>query len=108
MALSKKWNKDIISDSMYDINRKSEKLFAKFKSIERFNYKTGFSKDRDIHHCLWEERVIFEVGTIDLDSKRCEITNPINNISCIIDISKLEFCNKDGSRLSIKPTVHRQ
>ena len=108
MGLSKTWDNDIVNDSMYDINRKSEKLFAKLKSIERFNHKTGFSKDRDIHHCLWEERVILEVGAIDLDSKRCEIINPINKMSCIIDINELEFCNKDGSRRSVKPTVHRQ
>lgn len=91
---------EIQNNMSYDINRKSQKVYAKLKSIERFNHKTGFSKDRDIHGNLWSERVILEVGTIDLDSKRCEVTNPINKMSWITDISNLTFCTADGSHLS--------
>lgn len=86
---------EIKNNMSYDINRKSEKVYAKLKSIKRLN-----SEDRDLHGNLWNERVILEVGTIDLDSKRCEVTNPINKMNWITDISKLTFCNADGSHIS--------
>ncbi len=86
---------EIKNNMSYDINRKSEKVYAKLKSIKRLN-----SEDRDLHGKLWNERVILEVGTIDLDSKRCEVTNPINKMNWITDISKLTFCNADGSHIS--------
>ena len=86
---------EIQNNMSYDINRKSQKVYAKLKSIKRLN-----SEDRDLHGNLWNERVILEVGTIDLDSKRCEVTNPINKMNWITDISKLTFCTSDGSRIS--------
>ena len=86
---------EIKNNMSYDINRKSEKVYANLKSIKRLN-----SEDRDLHGNLWNERVILEVGTIDLDSKRCEVTNPITKMNWITDISKLTFCNADGSHIS--------
>jgi hypothetical protein len=89
---------DIKNNMSYDVNRKYPKQFAKLKSIERFNHRTGVDNSRCINNCTWSERVILEVGTIDLDSNRCEVTNPITKASAIIDISKLTFCNADGSK----------
>ena len=86
---------EIKNNMSYDINRKSEKVYAKLKSIKRLN-----SDDRDMHGNLWNERVILEVGTIDLDSKRLELTNPINKMNWITDISKITYCNADGSHRS--------
>ena len=84
----------------YDLSRKAPKNYAKLKSIARFNRNSKFSTDKDIHGLLWEERVILEVGTIDLDSRKCEVTNPINKLSWITSLDKLTFCNADGSRIS--------
>lgn len=86
---------EIKNNMSYDINRKSEKVYAKLKSIKRLN-----SDDRDLHGNLWHERVILEVGTIDLDSKRLELTNPVNKMNWITDISKITYCNADGSHRS--------
>lgn len=82
----------------YDINRKQPKTYCKNKSIERFNHKTGDSNNTDIHGLLWDERVILEVTSIDLDSKRCFVKNP-NGLEWITEISNVEFCDADGNRL---------
>ena len=85
---------EIQNNMNYDIARKAEKKYAKLASIKRLK-----SNNMDIHGNLWEERIILEVGTIDLDSRRCECTNPINGMSFIIDIDKITFCDRDGNRI---------
>lgn len=74
-----------------------EKLYAKNKSIERFNHRTGYSNNTDIHGLLWNKRVLLEVGTIDLDTRQCELKNPFNGFTWIGKIDKIVFCNADGS-----------
>lgn len=74
-----------------------EILYAKNKSIERFNHKTGKSNNTDIHGLLWNERVLLNVGTIDLDTRQCELINPFNGFTWISKIDKIVFCNTDGS-----------
>ena len=83
---------EIKNNMNYDISRKALKTYAKLASIQRLK-----TDNRDMHGNLWHERIILEVGTIDLDSKRCECTNPINGMCFIIDISKITFCKEDGS-----------
>lgn len=76
----------------YDFNRKSEKVYARLKSIKRLN-----SNDRDIHGSLWNDRVILEVGTIDLDSKQCVVKNP-NGMEWVTKMDNLTFCDSKGKR----------
>ena len=83
----------------YDINRNQPKTYCKNKSIARFNRRTGHSKNTDIHGLLWSERVVLEVTSIDLDSKRCFVKNP-NGLEWLTEISNIEFCDADGNRLS--------
>ena len=82
----------------YDIHRKQPKTYCKNRSIERFNHETGFSNDKDIHGLLWDERVILEVTSIDLDSKRCFVKNP-NGFEWLTKISNIEYCDVDGNHL---------
>lgn len=82
----------------YNINRQQLKTYCKNKSIERFNNKTGFSTDKDIHGLLWNERVILEVTSIDFDSKRCFVKNP-NGLEWLTEMSKVEFCDADGNMI---------
>lgn len=82
----------------YNINSKQPKTYCKNKSIQRFNHRTGHSNNTDIHGLLWDERVILEVTSIDLDSKRCIVKNP-NGLEWLTEISNIEFCNADGSML---------
>jgi hypothetical protein len=70
-----------ISQELKDIRNKSkfppEKLYA--KSLD--------------------EQVILEIGTVDLDTRQCVATNPLNGITFIVKLDKLTFCNSDGSNL---------
>ncbi len=75
-----------------------EKLFAKNKSIERYNRSNGYTNDTDIHGLSWDERVVLKVGTIDWDTKQCVLTNPINGLEWITKMDKITFCNEDGSK----------
>lgn len=75
-----------------------EKIYAKNKSIERFNYRTGTSNNTDIHGLLWNERVILEVTSIDLDSKRCFVKNP-NGYEWLTKLSNIEYCDVNGNRM---------
>ncbi len=85
---------DVTNNMSYDVNRKYPKKYAKLKSIKRLN-----SDNRDLHGNLWNERVILEVGVIDLDYKRLELTNPVNKMNWITDISNVTYCDADGSFL---------
>ena len=81
----------------YNINKKSEKIYCKNKSIERFNNRTGFSNDKDVHGLTWSERTILEVTSIDYDLKKCFVKN-VNGIEWLMDISSVEFCDVDGNK----------
>lgn len=97
--LGLKTNRNSSNCFSYDISRKQQKTYCKNKSIERFNHKTGFSKDKDIHGLLWNERVILEVTSIDLDSKRCFVKNP-NGFEWLTKLSNIEYCDVNGNRMN--------
>lgn len=74
----------------YNIDSKPEKLFAKFKSTK--------PDDRDMHGSTWDERALLEVGTVDLDSRQCVLTNA-NGFEWIAKIDLLVWCNSKGERI---------
>lgn len=80
----------------YDLSRKKQKSYCRLKSIERFNQKTGFSNDKDIHGLLWHERVILEITSIDLDSKQCFVKNP-NGLEWLTKLSNIVYCDVNGN-----------
>lgn len=73
----------------YDIIRKNQKSYAKFKSTK--------PDDRDIHGSTWEERCLLEITSIDLDSKQCFVMNP-NGYEWLTQLALLECCDIDGNR----------
>ena len=82
----------------YDVNRKQQKTFCKNKSIERFDRTVGRTNNTDIHGLLWDERVILEVTSIDLDSRRCFVKNP-NGLEWLTKISNITYCDANGDRI---------
>lgn len=82
----------------YDTSRKQEKTYCKNKSIERFNRTNGRTNNTDIQGLLWDERVILEVTSVDLDSKKCFVKNP-NGLEWLTKISNFEYCDVNGNRL---------
>lgn len=80
----------------YDLSRKQEKQYCRLKSIERFNHKTGFSNDKDIHGLLWHERAILEITSVDLDSKQCFVKN-CNGFEWLTKLSNIVYCDVNGN-----------
>jgi translation initiation factor IF-1 len=102
--MNTKFNQTLIETKnsfSYDVSRKQTKMYCKNKSIERFNHITGQSNNTDIHGLLWDDRVILEVTSIDLDSRRCFVKNTNNGLEWLTEISNITFCDENGKYRSI-------